>query len=165
MSAVAEQSTTLIPAGEWAIDPVWSSLEFEVKKLGLMTVKGRVPGFTGTITGGEAPSIEGAVDATSITTFDETGRYLQSWTAGTARYPGSASSQCDRAHRAGRRQGHLTIKGTTKPVTLTGRFIAQAPTRGAATASDRSAPSTARTSGSVERTASPAASCSPTTSS
>ena len=54
MSAIAEQAGTVIPAGEWAIDPTWSSLEFEVKKLGLMTIKGRVPGFSGTIRGGEA---------------------------------------------------------------------------------------------------------------
>ncbi len=57
MSVLAETSTPVIPAGTWSIDPVWSALEFEVKKLGLVTVKGRVPGFSGTIEGGEAPSM------------------------------------------------------------------------------------------------------------
>jgi polyisoprenoid-binding protein YceI len=70
MSILAESSVTVIPAGTWSIDPSWSALEFEVRKLGLVTVKGRVPGFSGTITGGETPSVVGTVDATSITTFD-----------------------------------------------------------------------------------------------
>ena len=69
---VAEAQAVQIPVGEWEIDPVWSALEFEVRKLGLVSIKGRVPGFTGTIVGGETPSISGRVDATSITTFDET---------------------------------------------------------------------------------------------
>ena len=45
MSILTESRATTIPAGTWAVDPVWSSLEFEVKKLGLVTIKGRVPGF------------------------------------------------------------------------------------------------------------------------
>ena len=54
MSILTEAPATAIPSGVWTIDPVWSSLEFEVKKLGLMTIKGRVPGFAGTIVGGDA---------------------------------------------------------------------------------------------------------------
>ena len=51
MSTLAE-TRTAIPAGTWSIDPAWSALEFEVKKIGLVAVKGRVPGFSGTIVGG-----------------------------------------------------------------------------------------------------------------
>jgi polyisoprenoid-binding protein YceI len=127
MSTVAEPKATVIPAGEWAIDPVWSSLEFEVKKLGLMTVKGRVPGFTGTITGGETPSIEGAVDATSITTFDETrDGHLQSPDFfDTARYPELRfeSSAIESSGDELVVQGDLTIRGITKSVTLAGRYV------------------------------------------
>ena len=72
MSIIAETSATKIPTGTWSIDPVWSSLEFEVRKVGLIPIKGRVPGFSGTIEGGDDASIAGTVDATSITTFDET---------------------------------------------------------------------------------------------
>ena len=70
MSILAESPVTVIPAGTWSIDPSWSALEFEVRKLGLVTVKGRVPSFSGTISGGENAAIEGVVDATSITTFE-----------------------------------------------------------------------------------------------
>ena len=53
MSIIAETSATQIPSGTWSIDPVWSSLEFEVRKVGLIPIKGRVPGFSGTIEGGD----------------------------------------------------------------------------------------------------------------
>jgi polyisoprenoid-binding protein YceI len=72
MATVAEKSQSLIPAGTWSIDPVWSSLGFEVKKIGLATIKGRALGFEGTVRGGDEPSIEGKVSVSSITTFDET---------------------------------------------------------------------------------------------
>jgi polyisoprenoid-binding protein YceI len=130
MSIMTEQRDVVVPAGEWHLDPVWSSLEFEVKKLGLMTIKGRVPGFTGTIRGGKSPSIEGVVDATSITTFDETrDGHLQSPDFFDAtRYPElrfestSISSRDDGLVV----EGDLTIKGVTKPVVLTGTFVGEA---------------------------------------
>jgi polyisoprenoid-binding protein YceI len=129
MSTLVE-TTTALPTGTWTIDPVWSSLEFEVKKLGLMTIKGRVPGFSGTITGGPDPAIEGAVDATSITTFDEQrDGHLQSPDFfDTARYPelrftsSSVSAEGDTLVV----EGELTIKGATKPVELRGRFVGAA---------------------------------------
>jgi polyisoprenoid-binding protein YceI len=130
MSTVVESKTTGIPAGTWAIDPVWSSLEFEVKKLGLMNIKGRVPGFTGTIAGGETPAIEGVVDATSITTFDEQrDGHLQSPDFfDTARHPElrfeSRSVAADGDRLAV--EGDLTIKGVTRPVELRGRFVGAA---------------------------------------
>jgi polyisoprenoid-binding protein YceI len=131
MSTITEPTATVLPAGEWAIDPSWSSLEFEVKKLGLLTIKGRVPGFEGTIRGGEAPSVEGTVDATSITTFDETrDGHLQSPDFfDTARHPElrfestSVSGDEDRLVV----EGDLTIRGVTKPVVLTGTFVGERP--------------------------------------
>jgi polyisoprenoid-binding protein YceI len=127
MSIVADTPATVIPTGEWAIDPVWSALEFEVKKLGLMTVKGRVPGFTGTIHGGESPSISGTVDAASITTFDETrDGHLQSPDFfDTERFPQlgfeSMAVRSDGDELVV--EGDLTIKGITKPVELRGRYV------------------------------------------
>jgi len=127
MSIVADRPATKIPSGTWSIDPVWSALEFEVKKIGLIYVKGRVLGFTGTIRGGEQPSIEGRVDVSSITTFDETrDTHLQSPDFfDTARYPElrfeSKSVEADGDELVA--QGDLTIKGVTKPVELRGRFL------------------------------------------
>ena len=126
MSTFAQEQVVGIPTGAWAIDPVWSALEFDVRKLGLVTIRGRVPGFTGTITGGERPAIAGTVDATSITTFDETrDGHLQSPDFfDTQRYPElrfeSTSIESDGEELVV--HGDLTIKGTTKPVELRGTY-------------------------------------------
>jgi polyisoprenoid-binding protein YceI len=127
MSILAESPVTGIAAGTWSIDPVWSSLEFEVRKIGLIPIKGRVPGFSGTIEGGDAPSIEGTVDASSITTFDETrDAHLQSPDFfDSERYPElrfeSTSVEVETSELVVR--GDLTIKGTTKPVELRGTYL------------------------------------------
>jgi polyisoprenoid-binding protein YceI len=131
MSTTVETTTaSALPVGTWEIDPVWSALEFEVKKLGLLTIKGRVPGFNGTITGGDHPAIEGAVDATSITTFDEQrDGHLQSPDFfDTARHPELrfTSTSVTAEGDALVVEGDLTIKGATKPVELRGRFVGAA---------------------------------------
>jgi polyisoprenoid-binding protein YceI len=127
MSILTESPATAIPAGTWEIDPAWSSLEFDVRKLGLVTIKGRVPAFAGTIRGGEAPTIEGTAEAATITTFDETrDTHLQSPEFfDTARYPQlrfvSTSVEADGGGLVV--EGELTIKGRTKPIRLEGRYI------------------------------------------
>src|SRR5262245_59630229 len=124
MSILAESSVTVIPSGTWTIDPSWSSLEFEVRKLGLVTIKGRVPGFSGTANGGEHAAIEGVVDATSITTFDaDRDAHIQSPEFfDTSRYPelrfSSTSVETDGGEVVVK--GDLTVKGVTKPVELRG---------------------------------------------
>jgi polyisoprenoid-binding protein YceI len=127
---VADSEATAIPAGEWALDPVWSALEFEVRKVGLIPIKGRVTGFDGTIRGGAEPSIEGAVDVSSITTFDETrDGHLQSPDFfDAARYPRLRFRSTRVEIEDGRVvvQGELTIKGQTEPVELTGRYLGSA---------------------------------------
>jgi polyisoprenoid-binding protein YceI len=129
MSRIIERTVTAIPAGTWEIDPTWSSLEFEVTKLRLVTIKGRVPGFSGTIHGGEEPSVEGVVDATSITTFDETrDGHLQSPDFfDTARHPelrfASTSVLSDDGELVV--EGDLTIKGVTRPAVLRGTYLGE----------------------------------------
>ena len=126
MSMVAESQAPVIPNGTWSIDPSWSSLEFEVRKLGLVTIKGRVPGFSGTIHGGESIAIDGVVDTASITTFDgDRDAHLQSPEFfDTQRYPELtfASRSVELAGDQIVVSGELTIKGVTKPVTLRGEL-------------------------------------------
>jgi polyisoprenoid-binding protein YceI len=127
MSIAAESPVAQIPSGTWTIDPVWSALEFEVKKIGLINVKGRVLGFTGTIAGGEQPSIEGRVDVSSITTFDETrDTHLQSPDFFDAvRHPELRfeSTSVELEGDALVVEGDLTIKGITKRVELRGSLL------------------------------------------
>ena len=126
MSILAEKSATVIPAGTWTIDPVWSALGFEVKKIGLAVIKGRALTFEGTVTGGDEPSVSGSVDASSLTTFDETrDAHLQSPDFFDAeRYPTlrfrSTSVEQDEGELVV--HGDLTIKATTKSVELRGTF-------------------------------------------
>ena len=130
MSILAESTATVIPAGTWSIDPSWSSLEFEVRKLGLVNVKGRVPGFSGTVSGGDASSIAGAVDATTITTFDtDRDAHLQSPEFfDTQRHPELRfeSTSVDAQGAELVVTGDLTIKGVTKPVELRGSLVGPA---------------------------------------
>jgi polyisoprenoid-binding protein YceI len=127
MSILAESPATVIPTGTWSIDPVWSALEFEVKKLGLVTVKGRVPGFSGTIEGGETPAITGTVDVSTITTFDETrdGHIQSPEFFDTERYPELRFESTAFETRGDELvvEGALTIKDVTKPVELKGSFV------------------------------------------
>jgi polyisoprenoid-binding protein YceI len=124
MSILAESPVTVIPSGTWSIDPSWSALEFEVRKLGLVTVKGRVPGFSGAITGGETPAVVGTVDATSITTFEaDRDAHLQSPDFfDTQRYPELrfVSTSVEASGEGIVVQGNLTIKDVTQPVDLRG---------------------------------------------
>jgi len=127
MSILAESQAVVIPTGTWSIDPVWSTLEFEVRKIGLFPIKGRVPGFSGTIRGGTSPAIEGTVQVASITTFDGTrDAHLQSPDFFDAeRYPElrfeASSVEVDGNDLVG--TGNLTIKGETRPVELRGAFL------------------------------------------
>ena len=123
---VAEEPATQIPAGEWEIDPVWSALEFEVRKLGLVAIKGRVLGFTGSIVGGDNATISGTVDATTVTTFDETrdGHLQAPDFFDTQRYPELRfeSTSVENNGEGLVARGDLTIKGVTKPIELRGSY-------------------------------------------
>ena len=131
MSILAESSATVIPSGTWSIDPVWSALELEVKKLGLVTVKGRALGFSGTIEGGETPAISGTVDVSTITTFDETrdGHIQSPDFFDTERYPELSFESTSVETRGDELivEGALTIKDVTRPVVLKGRFVGAGP--------------------------------------
>ena len=127
MSIVAEKSASIIPAGTWAIDPVWSAVGFEVRKLGLAVIKGRALDFDGTIHGGETASLEGTVRASGLTTFDETrDGHLQSpdfFDAG--RYP-EITFRSTSVEEHGEElvvRGELTVKGATKEIELRGAFL------------------------------------------
>jgi polyisoprenoid-binding protein YceI len=126
MSIVAETSQVVIPAGTWSVDPVHSTVEFHVTHAGIATVKGRALVLEGTIRGGDAPAIEGTVDASSLTTFDETrDAHLRTPDFFDAdRYPELRFVSSRVEGRDGELvvEGDLTIRGVTKPVELRGSF-------------------------------------------
>lgn len=127
MSILTEAPATVIPSGTWTIDPAHSTVEFAIEHLGLATVKGRAPVVSGEIVGGETPAIRGTVDVTALTTFDEQrDSHLQSPEFfDAARYPELRFESTAVAVRDGKLSvdGELTMRGVTKPVTLTGRVV------------------------------------------
>ncbi|HME02932.1 MAG TPA: YceI family protein, partial [Solirubrobacteraceae bacterium] len=67
--AVASAPSSVLPAGTWRVDPVHSSVEFQVKHLGIATVKGQFKEFEGTleVRPGDA-SAYGTVNVASVDT-------------------------------------------------------------------------------------------------
>jgi polyisoprenoid-binding protein YceI len=123
MTVTAEQTRT-IPSGTWEVDPVHSSIGFEVKHLGISLFRGGFIRFAGRIVVGDgAPStVEGTIDPDSIDVKDET-------LAGHLRSPdffdienhpqiSFTSTAIEPGGDGFKLVGDLTIRGITKPVEL-----------------------------------------------
>ncbi len=123
-TAPAATATTPLPAGTWKVDPVHSSVEFQVKHLGIATVKGQFTEFEGTLEiGPDGASAYGTVKTASVNTrepqrddhlrsadFFEVDRYPEIGFRSTAIRPtGEDEFEID---------SELTIHGITRPVTL-----------------------------------------------
>jgi polyisoprenoid-binding protein YceI len=69
----ATETTTIIPAGIWAIDPVHTSVGFQVTDTteGFSTASGRFTDVEGRFEGGEAPSIAGTIRVAGLRTDNE----------------------------------------------------------------------------------------------
>lgn len=55
-----------IPAGTWAVDPVHSSIGFAITHNRVATFRSGFDSYSATLTGGERPRLEGAVEVASI---------------------------------------------------------------------------------------------------
>jgi polyisoprenoid-binding protein YceI len=68
-SATASIAATALPTGTWNVDSVHSSVEFQVKHLGIATVKGQFTEFEGTLeVGPENTVAHGTVQVASVNT-------------------------------------------------------------------------------------------------
>jgi polyisoprenoid-binding protein YceI len=123
-------ATTLqqIPTGVYNVDPSHSNVGFEVRHMGIATVRGRFGAFEGTIdASGDAPVLKGTVDVATIDTGDanrdghlkgpeffDADQHPQISFHSTATEVGGAGQITLR--------GEITIKGITKPIELTGEI-------------------------------------------
>ncbi len=118
--------TDRIAAGTYKVDPSHSSVGFEVRHMGIATVRGAFRSFEGTIdTSGETPILKGEVDVDSIDTGDENrdGHLKSPEFFDTERHPSISfhTTAIDSADDdTVRLAGEITIKGTTKPIELSG---------------------------------------------
>ena len=131
MSAVQTENTTLIPAGTWTVDPVHSSIRFDVVDTDSMmkSISGRFTDFEGTLTGGEEQSARGVVRTPSVLTDNEQrDAHLRSNDLlGTDRYPQITFESSRVEHVEGDRHkivGELTVKEVAIPVELDAKFQA-----------------------------------------
>jgi polyisoprenoid-binding protein YceI len=118
----------LIPsytAGTWDIDPVHSDVSFSVRHMMVSKVRGRFGSFTGQIVTGEdvtGSSVSATIDATSIDTNNEQrDNHIRSADFfDVANHPtwtfNSTAVRADDGDLF--LDGELTIKGVTRPVTL-----------------------------------------------
>lgn len=124
--AYSEPMAGVIPAGTWEVDPNHSSVEFQVKRLKISTVKGRFTVVAGGLEVGEDGALRahGTVQAAFIDTHegqrDQHLRLADFFDAGV--YPQIRFTSTEITPAGGtsvRIVGELTIKGQTRPVELT----------------------------------------------
>lgn len=115
-------------AGTWTLDPAHSELGFSVRHLAISTVKGSFEKFDGTITTAEdgTASVTVTIDVASVTTNQadrdghlRTGDFFKVDEFPTATFSSTSVSVIGEDVTV---EGELTLRGVTKPVTLTGEF-------------------------------------------
>ncbi len=131
MSAIQTETATLIPTGTWTVDPVHSSIRFDVVDTDSMmkSISGRFTDFEGTVEGGEEQSAKGIVRTESVLTDNEMrDEHLRSNDLlGTGRYPEITFKSSRIQHVDGDRHtifGDLTVKEVALPVELDAKFQA-----------------------------------------
>ena len=131
MSAIQTETATLIPTGTWTVDPVHSSIRFDVVDTDSMmkSISGRFTDFEGTVEGGEEQAAKGVVHTGSVLTDNEMrDEHLRSNDLlGTGRYPEITFESTRIEHVEGDRHtifGDLTVKEAAMPVELDAKFQA-----------------------------------------
>jgi polyisoprenoid-binding protein YceI len=129
MSATA--TTTAVPTGTWAVDPAHSRVEFQVKHLGISTVRGNFSDFEGTVEIGEdlaSARASGTVNVVSVNT-DEPKRdghlrspdFFHVDEHPRIEFQSTAIEPLD--EDTFRITGDLTLHGVTREVTLTADLL------------------------------------------
>ncbi len=116
---------TSVATGTWAIDPVHSSVGFEVKHLGVSTFRGSFTDVAGTVTteNGTITAVEGTIQTASVQTVDTAlnGHLQAPDFFDSASYPQGSFRATDVADLGDGRLrivGELELRGVTKPVEI-----------------------------------------------
>lgn len=129
--ASTQESTTTSQRTTWELDPAHTVVEFSAKHMMITTVKGRFTDVTGVIHADEAnrsrSSVEATIKAASLDTRTE-GRdqhlrsadFLDVETYPEITFKSTRVEPVDKEHF--HVTGDLTIRGTTRPVTLKATF-------------------------------------------
>ncbi len=129
MSTTEQQVVTAVPVGTWRHDPVHSSFGFSVKHMVVATFRGSLTDFDATLTGAEdgTATLEAAGRVASVVTQDDnlTGHIQSPDFFDAERFPEVRYTGTDivRDGESLRVRGELTLKGTTRPLELTGTIV------------------------------------------
>ncbi len=113
-------------SSSWTIDPAHSSAGFQIRHLGVSTVRGSITGVKGTVLLDEKDvtrsSVEATLDTATVSTSnDARDKHLKSPDFfDVAKYPQITFKSTRFSNPGGKLQmtGDLTLNGVTKPVTL-----------------------------------------------
>jgi polyisoprenoid-binding protein YceI len=117
-----------IPAGVYNVDPAHSNVGFEVRHMAIATVRGKFGTFEGTIDAtGDAPVLKGSVDVSTIDTGEENrdGHLKSPDFFDVEQHPQITFESTESQPSADGKvtfNGEITIKGITKPISLTGEL-------------------------------------------
>ena len=122
--SITEQQATSIPTGTWTADVVHSAVSFEVPYMGIASFTGAVTDFAATLADGR---LAGRARIASLETKDENlHAHLMSPDFFDAERHPVVSFSTENATVDGSNvelEGEITIKGTTRPATLTGTIV------------------------------------------
>ena len=124
----APAQTTDLTAGTWAIDPVHSSISFSVRHLVVSKVRGTFGTFSGAVTVAEdgTPSVTAEIDVASVHSGNDQrdAHLLAADFFDVEKYPTATfvSTSVTPAGEDYRLEGDFTLKGVTRPVSLTLQF-------------------------------------------
>ncbi len=117
------ESRTELPTGTWQVDPVHSSVTFSVKHMVVANFRGGFGAFDVTL---DDDGLQGSVDVTSVDVADQNleDHLLSPEFFDAERYPAITFSSKDIRLDDGEIdvQGELSLKGVTRPVSITGRI-------------------------------------------
>lgn len=118
-----------IPAGTWTVDPVHSGLHFAVTHNGIATFRSGFNEYSATLTGGEAPKLEGSVEVAGIDIDEEMlkGHLLSPDFFDAEKFPQLKFSSTELSvdeDGSVRLSGELEVHGETRAVQAVGRYAA-----------------------------------------
>lgn len=124
--SVTSLSLDALPAATYNIDPAHSSVGFEIRHMGIATVRGAFRKFEGTVDAtGDAPVLQGTVDVSTIDTGEQqrdthlvSAEFFDVESNPEITFRSTGGEQLDDG--TVRLNGEITIKGITKPILLTG---------------------------------------------
>ena len=125
MTTATTQTAVSLPTGTWTVDPIHSTIGFEVKHFGISTFRGQFTGFEGRIetADGAVERVEGTVKPDTVDVRDpQLSAHLQSEDFfDVVKHPEISFASTGVRRVADDRvelDGELTIRGAKRPVTL-----------------------------------------------